>query len=331
MGVVQEELTSKIYRYDLILDAEIEKVINGVDLTLDNKVRLLHNTVLSDLGAFYHKTHFPANMRFVIVSNISSKRKMLDKILGKLNFGDKNKERLPRFKTPLNRINQAITVVKPAFKKLKFSLMFIRPERLTFAEKACLQIISQILTEGHLASRIQSQARSQGLSYGVHSRSVNQPDYASFTIFGDVEIQNSPKLFKIIANELKAVLDDQISKREFKTAQRFLIGKHYRLEVTSYDLLNHYSKSYAISEQIVSYYGVTRFLPKVTREQALETCKGLFLSGYWYLGILGEKAEKHQDQLYRVIADVFSATNYGKKSKLRDLADGMRYKPQFLN
>ena len=121
----------------------------------------------------------------------------------------------------------------------------------------------------------------------MHSGSSSNSHYSTFFIYGDVEVGNSERLFQIIATELREMLDQKISQREFKEARQFLVGEYHRLETTSYDLLNHYTSTYKTSDRIISYYASTMVLPKIDRDRMLLAFQSMLTNQHWYLGLLG--------------------------------------------
>ena len=116
---------------------------------------------------FYARTHFAANMRFVVVGDLTGKEKALKAILAGLELGEGAGQRFGRIHPPFRPVEAPITVDNRAAGKMYFELKVAKDDSrpLSAEERVSLSVVHELLigSGGYsLASRINGQAREKG-------------------------------------------------------------------------------------------------------------------------------------------------------------------------
>ena len=302
--VVKEELTNYLNNYGYVLFLETSKIKSGVNRTVARGIETINNISSQDLKDFHRKTHYPANMRFVITGNLQDKKEDIKKILSQIHFENKKDIPVQKFKTPFHQSPQPIVINNPAVDKLYFYIMIVADWRLSVLEEASMQITNTLLTGG-LSSRINRRARDRGLNYGVSSSCWLYPENSMLVVRSNVERNHCLELFDIMTSELRKLLDGDISEVKIKEIQHKITGRYFCRELNSRALVNHYWDAYDDLGKIQEYQAVCNALPEVSKELLIKTFRKLFINKHWYLSLLGKDADKYKDALHKKLEAIF--------------------------
>ncbi len=306
--VVKDELVRYLDDYNLILNLELDKEHSGVDRTLAASIKSLNNIELADVENFYKKTHFAKNMRFIIAGDLQSKMEKIKQILEEMNLPKSDNERFERFKSPLHKKEHPIVLEYESIDKFYFSFDTLHKETLSLIERISLLISLKLLTGTYgvdrLTSRINSQARNQGLNYGISSSFNNEPYASMLYVYGEMEKENAGALFDLIGSEIRKILSGGLNSSDIEEIKQKLLGNHYCRELTTQNLMRHYS-GYFTKDELIDYDAWIDLLPSINKKQVIETFKQMFAEKHWYLSLLGSETSVYKDILHQKMASIF--------------------------
>ncbi|PLS80702.1 hypothetical protein CYG49_04545, partial [Candidatus Saccharibacteria bacterium] len=245
-GNVQEELTGLLSNHSRALWLRVGKAV-GDPVMLDNdRLKTIANITVDDIAEHYKRTHTLNNMRFVIAGPLKGrKRKTLEMLEGwRLPKG----ERLDVPQDALYR-SDPVLVPRKEVPNLIFGFGMFLNERIDDGDLDAMAALNHILT-GTLHSRILGQARQRGLVYGMWSDTSAYDYMSEWSFGGQVSLAKAEKLFDIIVDELRRVLDGKLSAKEVEAAQQYALGKHQMACQTVAQIAHWYSGRYFFDEQI---------------------------------------------------------------------------------
>lgn len=302
-GNVWEELNARSNNHFRHLSLALRQHYGFLAKTDQERLKLMKNVKLKDIIEHYERTHGTNNMRFVVAGNITpgreeSLRDMLEKIA------------LPkgrRFALPDERPRKTtapLCIKNPTVKNIYFYVDTFAKGRLSSEESDALNLANTILTET-LHSKILGKARERGLVYDMTS-GVNESKLCSGWWFGtQVSLKNAPELFDIIAEELTALMDGQLTHEEIAAAQAYAIGRFQRGAQTVGGTASGYSERYFFDETIEDYYRIPARIRAITKTSILDATRAMFAENMWGIGALSRSDEHVIEDLQKRLAPLW--------------------------
>ena len=308
--VIRQELTNALTNYGLQLTLATNREINRFDYTTQKSLESLERIKLIDLKAFYRKTHYTQNMRFLIAGNLSSKIGEIERIMSGVKLPSSAQSRLEPFKSPLIKVNGAVTVQNPDVDKFYFDIAIIRPGKWSYEEWIAIDLLADCLFGyggiGGLKARITGPARERGLLYSIGGGASDYHGNMSLACWGRVEPAKAKELFELITSEIEKLRQGKLTDREFKELKERAAGSDALREPTVSGLLNHYSTLFLKNGEILDYDIYFKLLPKITKKNALNVFGSILAKKKWYLSLLGAETDAYKDELYATVSSVLA-------------------------
>ncbi len=299
-GNVEEELTGLLNSHGRVLWSRMGKAV-GDPLLLDNeRLKTIANISLDDIKGHYKRTHTLQNMRFVIAGSMSGrKRRIIEMLEGwKLPKG----ERLEVPQDELHR-SEPLLVRRKEVQNLIFGLGMFVNERIDDASLDAMGALNHILT-GTMHSRILGQARTKGLAYHMWSDASAYDYMSEWSFGGQVSLEKAPRLFNIVTEELRRVLDGNLSAKDVEAAQQYALGKHQMACQTVSQIAQWYSGRYFFDDQVDNFDSRPRAIKAVTADKIAAIAEQFVGEQCFVLGGLGsadiELLDKLQDKFLTV-------------------------------
>lgn len=295
-GNVHEELTARSNNHFRHLSLALREAYGFCSVTDQERLKLMNNVELKHIIEHYQNTHTTSNMRFVIAGKITqTRRTQIKEMLGKMNLlkGSGRKDlpaELPKtLKKPLKIRNSTVDNYYFYFDT------FLR-RRMDNEELTAMSLLNSMLTET-LYSRILGTAREQGLVYGMSSGIGYEVANTNWWFGAQVSARNAPKLFDIMARELKDIFDGGLQKEEIDAAKQRRLGAYQRSYQTVSALNGYYAGQYFFDDDYVIFDALPDMVKSITKTQITQGTKDLFNERIWGLGVLGNPAKGEVETL----------------------------------
>lgn len=299
-GNVREEMTGRANNHFRHLSLALREAYGYQIRTDQERLKLMRNVTVEDIREHYLKTHFTNNMRFVIAGKLTESRRQnivdmlesmtLPKGRGRIALPDEKPKGLAE---PLYIQNRTVD-------NIHFYFDTFIPRRLNEDEADALGLVNTMLTET-LHSRILGEAREQGLVYGMSSNYLQTKCATNWWFGSQVTAENAPALFTIIAKEINAVRDGEITHADIAAAQQYTLGRFQRSGQTVGGVSAGYTGRYFFEDEIDDYYGTPERIKAVTREQIVAVANEFFSQRAFGLGFLGTAPKELRQQLLDII------------------------------
>lgn len=295
-GNVREELVSQADNHGRVLYQHMYRALGNKRLIDPEKIETISKVQLLDIENHYKKTHTLKNMRFVIAGDLSKHK---DEIIEKLNNWDLPVgKRLPAVKMKY-KSSKMVYIYRKDMANLLFNLSINIGRELSSAEAFSMSALNHILT-GTFHSRIYGQARSQGICYNMGSGfSVDISGLSSWSFSGRVQLENANSLFELITNQLKKVLDGDISQQELDAAKQYALGGYQMRGQTVASIGVWYASYYFSHDKIDLLESSQDYIKSVTLESIKSLAKEFIENGEWTLGGIGnisnDQLQSHYD------------------------------------
>lgn len=288
-GNVRSELTNYLNDHPRILWPRVQQLLGEDVLTYSQAIKTIANVNLADIREHHRRTHTTQNMRFVIAGKLRGRK---SEILRQL-----NDFQLPvgeRFEIPRDELSSANPTVirRKDATNITFGLTMSLPRELSDEELDAMHNLNHILT-GTFHSRIFGKARAKGLAYSVGAYTGAGFFDSAWDISGQVNHDTAPDLFDIIATEIKAVLDGQLTDQEIDAAKSFGLGRYQMGAQTVSQISGFYTNRYFADDFIKDYDKVPDMIRKVTREKIMATTQSFVDANTWVLAAVssGDREE----------------------------------------
>lgn len=303
-GNVRNELTGYLNSNARLLWPQIQKSLGEDILTYEERIKTIDDISLDDIKEHHCRTHTTGNLRFVIAGKITASRKQ--KILDKI-------ESLPlhegkRFDFLCDKTlkpEAPIFIERKDLKNLSFGLSIIVPRQLSDEEMDAMFALNHILT-GTMHSRIYGQARKRGLTYGIYSGASRGIDNSSWDFEGQANYDTAEPLFRLIVDELKKILDRQISEADLDAMKSYALGSFQMGGQTVASTAGFYAGRYFWDGFIREYKKQPEFIKHISREQIFKVADEFIKNDIWVLGAVsgGEETQifRLNDELKRLFA-----------------------------
>ena len=303
--IIKDELTRRSLDYNIRLNHLLNKEINGYDLSYSSRLKLLDNINLVDLEKFYEKTHYSANLQFVIAGDLKQKKDEIRKILTEANFPNKNKLPVKKHQSEFAQINQPIVLSKSFIKKIVFKIIFVVNRQLSLLEYASLWVAVAILIDG-FDSIIYSQIRKRGLGYRLFSDIEQNGSFSSISIQTEMSEGNAVELFQVVTDGLKLALSGKITVDQIEAGKAKVVGGVYNAEPNTTDLAELYIDQYFYTDKLEKHPDkFVAAIKEIDKQMFDETLKSVFHPERWYLGLIGRNVDSYKDDLYKISSEIF--------------------------
>lgn len=288
-GNVRSELTNYLNDHHRILWPRIQQLLGEDVLTYRQCLSTIPNVTLADIKEHHRRTHTTKNMRFVIAGKMKGRKKAITQQLE--SFGLPEGE---RFEVPHDELHcgQPTIIRRKDASNLTFGWTMTVPKTLSDEEVDAMYHLNHILA-GTATSRIYGKARAKGLAYHIGSYSSAGFHDSAWDISGQVNHDTAPELFKIMAREIRAVLDGNITDDEIEAAKSFSLGRYQMGAQTVSQISSFYTNRYFADDFIKDYSKVPDTIRRVTREKIVNTAQQFIDSNTWVLAAVssGDREE----------------------------------------
>lgn len=302
-GNVKEELTGYLSSNSRVLWQRIGQASGEHFLNDDERLKIMSNIKLKDVKEHYARTHTSDNLRFIIAGNLKDDRKQtILSMLEKWNLprGD----RFGLVREELVGAPDPIHVLRKDVENVIFGVSVLANWRLPDKEADAMAALNHMLT-GTLHSAIWGRAREKGLAYGVWSDFVVSDSASEWEFGGQVSLKNAPKLFAIISEEVKKVLNGQITAEDIAAAKQFALGKHQMGCQTVGSIASWYARRYYFDGYIDTYADRPKAISAVDKGTIIKAASDLIDGKRWAFGGLGNCTQTQLKELQQTLGLMF--------------------------
>lgn len=304
-GNVREEMIGRSNNHFRHLSLALREKYGYKVLTDQERVKRMKNVNVNDLRKHYAKTHMTNNMRFVIAGKLTKSRMTkLTKMLEAMPL-PKGTERIDLPDEIPKGLAEPLHLKNSTVKNMHFYLDTFINRRLNEDEADALGLVNTMLTET-LHSRILGEAREKGLVYSMSSNFLQTKCATNWWFGAQVSVENAPALFTIIAKEIQAVCDGEVSQEDISAAQQYLLGRFQRSGQTVSGTAAGYSGRYFFDDFVDDYYQVPTRIKAITKDQLTDITRAFFTDAQWGLGFLGTAPMELREQLHGILASLWS-------------------------
>lgn len=302
-GNVKEELTGYLSNNGRVLWQRIGQASGEHFFNDDERLKTMPAIKLKDIKEHYYRTHTSDNLRFIIAGNLKDDRKAT--ILKMLERWDLPRgERFALVREELVGALEPIHILRKDVENVIFGLSVQANWRLPDHEADAMAALNHMLT-GSLHSAIYGRAREKGLAYSVWSDFVVSDSASEWDFGGQVSLKNAPKLFAIVAEEVKKVLDGKITTAEIEVAKQFALGKHQMGCQTVGSIAGWYARRYYFDGYIDDYTDRPKAIGGVDKQTIVKAASDLIEGKRWAFGGLGNTNEAQLKELHQQLATMF--------------------------
>lgn len=304
-GNVQEEMAARSNNHFRRLSLEMRGALGLTAKTDIERLKLMNNVTLDHVRAHYERTHFTANMRFVVAGNLTpARRKTVKALLDNIEL-PKGRQRFALPKEKPRRLHEPVYIPNDTVENLYFYIDTFMRRRLTDPETDALSLVNTMLTET-LYSKILGTARERGLVYGMSS-GVAQTRQASNWWFGaQVSDKNAHALLRIVVDELRKVRAGEITAQDIRATKQYALGRFQRSAQTVGGTAAGYAGRYFFDGVIDDYYRVPERIKAVTKPQIVKIANAMFADNVWGFGTLGNCGDGFTRDLQRQLSVLWS-------------------------
>lgn len=288
-GNVRSELTSYLDDYDRILWPRIQQLLGEDVLTFRQAIPTINNVTLRDIREHHKRTHTTNNMRFVIAGKMFGRRATILRELESFDLPEGELLEIPR--DELQSAGPTVIRRKNA-SNLTFGWSMVIPEMLDVERLDALHQLSHILA-GTMHSRIYGKARSRGLAYDISAFQGVRLHDSSWDFAGQVNHDAAKELFMLMRDEMRQVLDGNLTEAEVDAAKSYALGRHQMGAQTVVQVSGFYAGRYFIDGGVMSYDGVPDRIRRITSKRMIDVARQFIDVNTWTLAAVssGEKME----------------------------------------
>lgn len=303
-GNVREEMSGYLNSNPRVLWQRIGKASGERLLTDEERLKAMSNVKLKDIKEHYQRTHTSDNLRFIIVGNFKEERKQ--KVMTMLEQWNLPRgERYGLLREELVGAGEPVHIVRKDVENLVFGISILANWRLPDNERDAMAALNHLLT-GTLHSLILGRARSQGLAYDMMSGLAASDSATEWDFSGQVSLNNAPKLFDIVIEEVQKVLKGDIPQREIEAAKQFMLGKHQMGCQTVSAIANWYAQRYFFDGYIDDYSERPAAIARLDKATIVKAVDDLVGGKRWTFGGLGAVSEKQMAEFYNQLSRLFA-------------------------
>lgn len=266
---IKTELTGYMNDYSRLIWPRLQRAVGEDVPNLKQRLTTVNNIELKDIREHYRRTHTANNLRFVIAGRIKRRRRQLVRLLSdwELKSGE-------RFAIPRDELHASapILIRRKDASNLSFGFTWITPRKLEPNEIHAMGCLNHILT-GTTSSKIFGQARKKGLVYGLGSALNAGPHSTAWDFDGEVNLENSEALFKLIREELIKLLNGELLVEEITAAKSYLLGRYQMGAQTVSQIADYYADNYFASQSIEKYDHLPQLIQSIDKDTILRLAR----------------------------------------------------------
>ncbi len=300
-GNVKGELTGYLSDANRVLWPKIAQNLGENTLTYQERLDDMPNISVKDIREHYKRTHTSGNLRFVVAGDFSGKITKLREILNSFELIEGDRPPLPV--DELHSFSPFV-VRRKDVPDITFGWTMNLPRRLSDDEAAAMDALNHILN-GTLHSRIQGEARTKGLVYGIWSETSASEHNSSWDFGAAVELDKMDKLFDLIVREVKRVQEGDLSDQEIEDAKKYALGRHQMGIQTVGQLNNWLSNRYFFDGRLEDFSARPERIKAITRERIIDTARDFFAANCWGLGLYGNTEKAVAERLNEKLEKLF--------------------------
>lgn len=268
-GNVKAELTGYMNDYSRLLWPRLQQIVGENIPDLQERIKTINNIELKDIREHYRRTHTAHNLRFIIAGSLRGRKRKIIKLLN--NWDLKPGE---RFAIPNDELHGSAPVLirRKDASNITFAFTWMLPRQLKTSEVYAMNCLNHILN-GTMSSRMFGQARKYGLVYGMGSDISNGWHNVSWDFDGEVNAENSVKLFELIHKELDRVLKGEISDEDLENAKSYATGRYQIGAQTVGQIADYYSDSYFTNGIIEKYSHMPNLVKNITKDEIVKVAQ----------------------------------------------------------
>lgn len=268
-GNVRTELTGYMNEYCRLMWPRLQQMIGEKVPDLSERIKTISNITLKDVREHYRRTHTAENMRFIIAGNLRHRKREIVKMLNHWELKPGK-----HFDIPHDELHSAAPVLirRKDASNISFAFSWLVPRKLCPAEVYAMNCLNHILN-GTMSSRILGQARKRGLVYGMGSDLSNGWHNASWDFDGEVNAESALELFKMIAKELRNVLDGNIKDSDLEAAKSYATGRYQMGAQTVGQITDYYSDGYFTNGTLEKYDKMPNFIKNIDKETMVDLAR----------------------------------------------------------
>ena len=300
-GNVRSELTGYLNSHSYILWLKIQQLLGEDVYTFQQRLRLIDNVTLQDIQRHHQLTHTSENMRFVIAGKLQGRKATIQRMLEEWEL-----PRGERFDVPRDELRKANTTLvrRKEASNLTFGWSMALPRELQDDEAEAMSCLNHILT-GTMHSRIFGAARKKGLAYSMFSETSVGFYNSSWDFGGQVNLETSGRLFDIIAREIQAVLNGEITEEELEAAKSYALGRYQMGAQTVAQISNFYRGRYFGDGHVKDYGHVPDAIRSVTTRRMIDVAREFVQADIWVLAGVGCGKRQELVRLQQKLDDLF--------------------------
>lgn len=285
-GNVREELAARSNNHFRHLSLALREKYGFKAKTDQERLEIMDNVNLEDIGAHYKKTHTSSNLRFVIAGKLSSNRQLAIKdLLNNIDLpAGRGRSGLPVERA--KKLSEPLYIKNSTVDTVYFYVDTFLKRRLTDPESDALGLVNTMLTET-LYSKILGTARERGLVYGMSSGYGQARDASNWWFGTQVMPDNAKALFQIMIEELGKVFNAELAADDVTAAKQYALGRFQRSAQTVGGIMSGYSNRYFFDDVIEDYYQVPSRIKAIDQQIIVSVTKDMFKEQTWGLGVLG--------------------------------------------
>lgn len=287
-GNVRAELTNYLNDHHRILWPRIQQLLGEDVLTFRQSLTTIPNVTLKDIREHHRRTHTTSNMRFVIAGKMFGRRATILRELEAFDLPKGEELEVPRDEL---HSGGPVVVRRKDASNLTFGWSLTVPGALDAERLDALHYLNHILT-GTMHSRIFGRARSKGLAYHVGAYAGVRPYDSSWDITGQVNHDTAQELFTLMRDELRHVLDGNITEAELDAAKSYALGRHQMGAQTVTQISSFYTGRYFADGSIRDYAAVPDRIRRVSCRRMTDVARDFITENTWVMAAVssGEKA-----------------------------------------
>ncbi len=268
-GNVRAELTGYMNDYSRLLWPRLQQLVGENVPDLQERLKTINNIELKDIREHYRRTHTAHNLRFIIAGNLWGKKRKIIRMLNNWNLRPGE-----RFAIPTNELQSSAPVLirRKDASNITFAFTWMIPRKLEPSEIYAMNCLNHLLT-GTMSSNILGQARKNGLVYGMGSDINNGWYDASWDFDGEVNAENSVKLFKLIHKELVKILTGEISDKDLLNAKSYATGRYQIGAQTVGQISDYYADGYFTNGTIEKYSNLPTLVKNIAKDEIVKLAR----------------------------------------------------------
>ncbi|MBL8159819.1 insulinase family protein [Candidatus Saccharibacteria bacterium] len=301
-GNVRNELTGYLNQHGRLLWPRVQQALGEQILTFDERLKRLDNVTLQDIMRHYKETHTRQNMRFVVAGKFGSRLDDVRAALERWDLGEGQRMQIPHEELSGNK---PFIIRRKEASNITFGWAMVAPRRLEDPQLEAMACVDHILT-GTLHSKILGKARKAGLAYGMFSDASAYQYDSAWEFGGQVNIDTADRLFDIMVDEVRAILDGKIDDDDIEAAKQYALGKHQMGCQTVGHINSWYADRYFFDGTIEDFSKRPAAIRAITKSAMVETVREFASANRWVLGAVGSVKLDDVNRLNDKLATLFA-------------------------